>query len=380
VSRGRRLPRPLHPVAWWGWALGLAVAASRTTNPLLTGLVIAVAAVVVARRRPEAPWAAGFRMFLVLGLTVVAVRVVLRALFDGSAGGDVWFRLPELPLPDAAAGIRIGGAVTAQGVLAAVYDGLRLAALIVCFGAASSLADPKRLLKHLPGALYELGVAATVAVTVAPQVVVSAARVRRAQRLRGTTTRRRHGLRALVFPVLEDALERSVALAAAMDARGYGRRAAGGPASRRATAACTLAGLAGVCVGTYGTLDATAPRALGLPVLAAGATLATAGLVLAGRRVRRSTYRPEPWQAPEWGVVACGAVAAVVLVASGVTDALHPPLQPLTWPSLPPGPTLALVAAAAAGWIAPPPEPRPADDDAPVAAARPGHAGEVAVA
>ncbi|GIU89648.1 MAG: cobalt ABC transporter permease [Acidimicrobiia bacterium] len=379
MNRVRRLPRPLHPVAWWVWALGLAVAASRTTNPLLTGLVIAVAAVVVARRRPEAPWAAGFRMFLVLGLTVVAVRVVLRALFDGSADGDVWFRLPELPLPDAAAGIRIGGAVTAQGVLAAVYDGLRLAALIVCFGAASSLADPKRLLKHLPGALYELGVAATVAVTVAPQVVVSAARVRRAQRLRGTTTRRRHGLRALVFPVLEDALERSVALAAAMDARGYGRRAAVGPPSRRATAACTLAGLAGVCVGTYGTLDATAPRALGLPVLAAGAALATAGLVLAGRRVRRSTYRPEPWRAPEWGVVACGAVAAVVLVASGVTDALHPPLQPLTWPSLPPGPTLALVAAAAAGWIAPPPEPRPADD-APLAAARPGHAGEVAVA
>ena len=27
------LPRDLHPVAWWGWALGLAVAASSTTNP-----------------------------------------------------------------------------------------------------------------------------------------------------------------------------------------------------------------------------------------------------------------------------------------------------------------------------------------------------------
>ena len=30
-----RLPRDLHPVAWWIWALGLAAAASFTTNPYL---------------------------------------------------------------------------------------------------------------------------------------------------------------------------------------------------------------------------------------------------------------------------------------------------------------------------------------------------------
>ena len=32
-----RLPRELHPVAWWIWALGMATAATRTTNPLLLG-------------------------------------------------------------------------------------------------------------------------------------------------------------------------------------------------------------------------------------------------------------------------------------------------------------------------------------------------------
>ncbi len=30
-----RFPRTLHPAAWWLWALGLAVTASQTTNPLL---------------------------------------------------------------------------------------------------------------------------------------------------------------------------------------------------------------------------------------------------------------------------------------------------------------------------------------------------------
>ncbi len=42
--RAARLPRELHPVAWWVWALGLATAASFTLNPLVLLLVIGVAA------------------------------------------------------------------------------------------------------------------------------------------------------------------------------------------------------------------------------------------------------------------------------------------------------------------------------------------------
>ena len=45
-----RLPRDLHPVAWWGWALGLAAAASFTTNPVLLLLIVGVAATAVALR------------------------------------------------------------------------------------------------------------------------------------------------------------------------------------------------------------------------------------------------------------------------------------------------------------------------------------------
>jgi energy-coupling factor transport system permease protein len=56
---GRRLPRALHPVAWWVWALALAVAASRTTNPLLLLLILAVLGLVVALRHGDAPWARG---------------------------------------------------------------------------------------------------------------------------------------------------------------------------------------------------------------------------------------------------------------------------------------------------------------------------------
>ena len=46
----------------------LPAAASRTLNPLLLGAIIGVAALVVAARRSEAPWAASFRAFLMLGV------------------------------------------------------------------------------------------------------------------------------------------------------------------------------------------------------------------------------------------------------------------------------------------------------------------------
>ena len=32
LTRSLTLPRMLHPAAWWLWAIGLATAASRTTN------------------------------------------------------------------------------------------------------------------------------------------------------------------------------------------------------------------------------------------------------------------------------------------------------------------------------------------------------------
>ncbi len=44
--------RLLHPGAWWLWALSLAYAAMRTTNPVLLVTIAAVAGLVVAARRP----------------------------------------------------------------------------------------------------------------------------------------------------------------------------------------------------------------------------------------------------------------------------------------------------------------------------------------
>ncbi|MEP7046345.1 MAG: energy-coupling factor transporter transmembrane component T [Ilumatobacteraceae bacterium] len=351
-----RLPRPLHPGAWWLWALGMATAASRTTNPITLVVFAAVVGCVVSFRRTDAPWARGFSTYLKLGLLILAFRVVFRVLLDGQYGTTVLFTLPELRLPHAAAGIRIGGPVSLQGMLAALYDGVRLATLLLCLGAANVLADPKRLLKSLPAALHEMGVAVTVALTVAPQLIESGQRIRRARKLRGSVGGRKGVVRGVLIPVLEDALDRSLVLAAAMDSRGYGRRSEQSRGTRWVTAALVLGGVVGVCVGTYGVLDGTTPRALGAPVLAAGCLVAVVGIRVGGRRVRRSVYRPDRWGAAEWMVVACGiAAAAAMFVASSVDpDNLYPTLQPLRWPMLGVLPAIAALIGVLPAVLAPP--------------------------
>lgn len=308
-----RLPRDLHPVAWWIWAIGLAGAATWTTNPWLLLLLIAVAGCVVVARRSDHPWARSFRLYLLLGLAIVVIRVLFRILFGGVSSGHVLIDLPRIPLPDWVAGIQLLGPLTRETLLAGLYDGLRLAAIVICVGAANSLANPKRLLKSVPPALYEIGTALVVAVTVFPQLVESARRVRAAQSLRGGAGGRFRGLRRFLVPVLEDSLERSLALAAGMDTRGYGRSAGASRGQRWLSGALLLAALCGICIGTYGLLDQTSPRWLAAPMLAAGALIAVVGLALSGSRVQRTRYRPETWRWQEVVVAATGvAVGALV--------------------------------------------------------------------
>ena len=126
-------------------------------------------------------------------------------VFGGADGATVLFELPSVRLPEWAAGFRLGGAVSAEGALAAAYDGLRLGTLLVCVGAANALASPRRLLRSVPAALYEVSVAVVVALSVAPQLVSSVARIRRARALRGDAGRGPANLmRTVVVPVLHD--------------------------------------------------------------------------------------------------------------------------------------------------------------------------------
>ena len=335
--------------------LGAGNGDSRTTNPLLLVIVISVVALVVSSRRSDEPWARGFKMYLMFGLVIIGGRIAFRMLLDGQYGEHVLFTLPELPLPDAAAGIRIGGPVSLEGMLAALYDGLRLATLLICLGSANVLANPKRMLRSVPSALYEIGSAVTVALSVAPQLIESAGRVTKARRLRGDVGRRTRWFSQVIVPVMTDALDRSLLLAAAMDSRGYGRTSGVARSSRRVTAILVIGGLLGICAGTYGLLDSSTPWIIGMPMLAAGVTVSVIGFIASGQRVPRTRYRPDTWKVPEFVVAASGVATAAVMFASSTVNPslINPSLQPLSWPQLPLVATVGVLIGAVPAWAAP---------------------------
>lgn len=348
--------RNLHPGAWWIWALGLATAASATTNPFLLALIVLATVAVVVARRTEAPWALSFRLYVYLAVLIVVIRVVFRIVFGGIDDGPVVFRLPEIPLPDVAAGVALLGPVTSTDLLGGLYDGLRLGTIVLCIGAANTLANPRRLLAGLPPALYELGTVVVVALSLFPQLAESVQRVRRARHLRGDPGRGVGALRRVVIPVMEDALDRSLSLAASMDARGYGRAGTATRVERRTTGLLLVAGLIGLAVGVYALLDRTAPRWLVAPFLVGGLVVAAAGLVSAGRRVQRTRYRPDPWRVPDLLVVVCGVATAALVLTSDV-DVAYPWYDVVPTLSLPV--LLAVVVAAAPVLVTPPPELEP---------------------
>ena len=349
-----RLSRDLHPGAWWLWAMGLGAAATGTTNPLLLLMIVGIAAVTVSLRRSDHPWSRSFRLYLLFGLLIVVIRVVFRVLLGGGYGSVVLLELPQIPLPHWVAGVRLLGPITLESVLAGLYDGMRLATIVICVGAANSLANPKRLLKSMPPALYEIGTAIVVAVALLPQLADSLRRVRAARQLRGVPGSRTGRLRGTVVPVMEDALERSMSLAAGMDARGYGRAGGLTHGQRRTTGALMLTGLVGICIGTYAMLDQTAPRWLVLPGLVGGVALAAGGFWSAGRRVHRSRYRPDPWRAAEIGVALSGlAVTAGVLGLLSGDPVVHPALD--TFPTVTSSALVVVLLGLVAAFVSPPP-------------------------
>ena len=345
-SRAPLRDREIHPVAWWVWGLALATAANRTTNPLLLLVMLAVVGYVVAGCRPRASWSTngrGFGAFLRLGLIIIAIRLVFRLVLGSAAGGtDVLFTLPRVPLPAWASGVTLGGTVYADGLIATVYDAARLAVLLCCIGAAVVLANPRRLLSSLPGALYEVGVAVVVGMSLAPEMIAGAQRVRRARELRGDDLAGRRSPLArarmwtrVALPILADATDHALALAASMDSRGYGRTANVPVRIRRLTGGLLLLGLAGLALGIYGLLDDTSPAVLTVSALVGGALAAVVGLRLGAARVTRSRYLAAAWSARDFLVITSGVVCAVASFAAGAIGEALDPVDVLALPQLP---------------------------------------------
>lgn len=180
---------------------------------------MAVAAILVWRFSLAAPWAKSFWFSLKIGVFILIIRTIVGVLIGVPIPGTKLATLPIVPLPHWLAGIRIGGVITQERLLSSIHEGLIIISVISLFGAAVSLTSPHKLLRVTPVAIYEFGVATVIATSALPNLVQSISRIRRARALRGDE---KPSWRSIALPLLEDSLSRSLELAAAMDARGFG--------------------------------------------------------------------------------------------------------------------------------------------------------------
>jgi energy-coupling factor transport system permease protein len=127
----------------------------------------------------------------------------------------------------------------------------------------------------------------SVAINLAPQLIESFARVKRARGLRGKG-RKSSTLNGLLIPVLEDTLDRSLLLAASMDARGFGRKSTQSKGELLLARLLGLLSLIAIAMGVFVLLSGfSAPAALAL--LAIGAVTSFISVRLTSRRNTRTS-------------------------------------------------------------------------------------------
>ncbi|MFA5889730.1 MAG: energy-coupling factor transporter transmembrane component T [Actinomycetota bacterium] len=326
-------PAPgFHATAWLAWCASAATLVLVIGNPFVTLTAIAALAVVAVAFAAPGPEGRSYLLMLKIGLVFLAARVALFGL-TGHAGSTTLVTLPSVGLPQWLGGFSLGGAVTGEVLGQQLADGLKIAAFLVCFGVFMSVVETYRVLRLLPRFAFEAGLVLGIALAFIPVLMRSAASVRDAQRLRGHRFRGLRSLRPLVVPVLANALERSLTLAASMESRGYGR------AQRipdRVEAAARSAALVSLCAVTAGGALVLFGRTLPGAALAVlgGAGLAGALRALA-RSVQRTRFRPDP--ADVWDRVLIGgsfALMAFTVAASKLGGAHWYAYPSVSWPAL----------------------------------------------
>jgi energy-coupling factor transport system permease protein len=298
-----------HPYSWWALGLAFAISAAAASNVFALLGIIALVLAVTLGAREATRWARSLSFYLVTALAVVLIRVIFRIVFNFDSQTNTAFALPLVTVSLGELGrVELFGRVSWDALLGALRDGLRMAAIILSVGLANTLANPRRLLKNTPGALYEVASAWVIALNMAPQLIDSAKRVKQASRLRGRN-QKQNVLGSLIIPVLEDTIERSLALAASMSARGFGRQGQLSQSQQIASRVLSLFGVICLSIGAY--LLLTLPRPwVGALLLGAGVLAVLKTSRIASKRQIRTRYAPEPWAIRDFSVLGAAALIA----------------------------------------------------------------------
>jgi energy-coupling factor transport system permease protein len=201
----------MNPRSLGAWALSGVTIALATGNPVYRVLVLLCALnVVMALRRPGVSLRG-----LLIALGVAAAIAVATTTLASHTGDHAFLVLPSgIPV--------IGGPLTLEAALFGLSTGIGIAAAVLAAAPLSLVLEPHALVDALPAALARTGAAIGTALNLIPGIARSATEIRDAQRMRGWRSRRVREWPDLAVPVVLTALEGSITLAEAMEARGYG--------------------------------------------------------------------------------------------------------------------------------------------------------------
>ena len=309
----------LHPGSWWLVAIALIAVATSAGLPILLMQVLILCSLGLFIREGTT-MANSARLYVLLALGVFAARLCFRLIFNyetpvAAADSQALFGLPRIEIELGFLGaIKLFGAMTMPSLTAAVTDALRLAAIILSAGLANTLAAPKRLIAAIPGSLFELAIALSIALNFAPAIISGFERVRRVQTLRGSA-KKSQLIKRVLIPVLEDALGQSFNLAASMANRGFGRRhqlSASRKTVFRISSLFALFGFA-ASISLWITSDQTLIASI---ALICGVLGAISAIRIASPPRKRTRVHPQKFGLLDWSV-AIGSLAIASAVTTG---------------------------------------------------------------
>jgi energy-coupling factor transport system permease protein len=182
-----------------------------TDNPVYRGLVaLAVLNVLLTWLPP------GRRVRpLALAMLIAAGIAALINVLAGHAGADVFARLPaDWPL--------VGGDLTLESLAFGGALGLGLVAALLAVAPLSLVLEPHDVVDAMPGPLERTGIAVATSLNLIGGFGRTFSAVCDAQRMRGWRPRGLRSWNEVLVPVVLTAIEDSVLLAEAMEARGFG--------------------------------------------------------------------------------------------------------------------------------------------------------------
>jgi energy-coupling factor transporter transmembrane protein EcfT len=211
MTRGRFSPTPA------ALALaGVGAAALLTDRLWAVGAIAGFLLTLAARAPVRVRWPYVYGA-LTAGLSVF----LLSPFFNTSGGGSLLWEGPVVPV--------VGQLdVTADEIVQAAVNGLRLTALALAFAVYALRLDHDRLVSDVRFARRS-ALAVALATRLVPTLQRDASALAEAVRGRGVELRGARGYATLLSPLLAGSLERATNLAEAMEARGFGR-----PGSTRA--------------------------------------------------------------------------------------------------------------------------------------------------